>query len=843
MKANDKASDKVSDKASDKAKLTPLMQQYWDIKSLHQDKILFFRMGDFFELFYDDAVKAAPLLGITLTQRNKKSEDQTPMCGMPHHSVAGSINKLLSLGYKVALCDQIEDPKFAKGIVKRAITRILTPGMVYDPETLEATKANYICGIDHDSVSFVDTSTGESFYFLSNVLNEKINLIEVMPVVEIVVNSDFNQAMLQDLNILLTEHVFESPEALSQSEIPFSAKLLLSYIESLAQAKVSERIRPFERRHFSHRLKISQNTQRHLELFSTYKGQEHGSLFATINKTKTSAGARLLRQNLLFPLRDLSEISERLDYVTILREHLFELKKMREHLAQMGDIERRLSKIALPQANGRDLWALSDSIQAGLLTLDTVQRLFVTSALLQTAVSECESLALEIKKTIIEEAPLSVRQGYLIQKGYSQELDELIELSTNAQTLLQEMESRERSRTGISSLKIRYNNVFGYYIEVTNTHKDKIPPDYQRKQTLANAERYCTDELIELEKKILSAQTKRNDLEYSIYENLKNKIIQKSSHLLLLAQRCSELDFYAAMAWLSLENSYCRPQFNPRADNRKIHLVDSRHPVVEQFVKAAGAQRFVANSLEMGGQTEPQCFLITGPNMAGKSTLMRQVALIALLAQMGSYVPATEATLPIYDAIYTRIGASDQLTEGLSTFMVEMSETAELLEKATENSLLILDEIGRGTATFDGLCLAQAILEYLLQNLKAHAFFATHYHELTDLEKVFSRQLKNVHMQIHDNKGQIQFLYILSPGPAGQSYGIQVAELAGLPKAITERAKELLVKLETVETQAMVQKLNSSPSVDSPRVSTKETVKLNKKENPETKVQTSFFDS
>lgn len=806
---------------SSSGELTPLMKQYWDIKSLHEDKILFFRMGDFFELFYADATTAAPLLGITLTQRNKKSEDQTPMCGMPHHSVAGPINKLLALGYKVAICDQVEDPKLAKGLVKRAITRILTPGMVFDPDNLEATIANYIASIDEESVSFVDTSTGESFYFLSSILAEKINLIHIMPVVEIVIESIFAQVSLLPAAILKTIHPAQAPT----TNLPSSAELLLSYIQSLTDQKILNLLRPFEKRNFSHRLHLNANTVRHLELFSTYKGTEEGTLFQVINKTKTSAGARLLRQNLLFPLRNESEIQQRLGHIEKFRDHLFELKKTREHLGQMGDIERRLSKISLPQVNGRDLLSLADSVMAGVLAMNVAGPVFQSTSSFNIVVD----LADEIKRTILEDAPLSVRQGYLIQKGFSLELDELIDLTTNVQTLLQNLENKEKERTGISSLKIRYNNVFGYFIEVTHTHKDKVPADYQRKQTLSNAERFCTEELLDIEKKVLTAQTKRNDLEYAIFERLREKILSEASHLLVLSQLCSELDLYSSLAWLSLENNYCRPQFSKK---RVLNLIESRHPVVEQFQK----NNFVSNTVALNSS---ECFLLTGPNMAGKSTLMRQVALIAILAQTGCYVPASEAILPIYDSIYTRIGASDQLTEGLSTFMVEMSETAEMLKNATENSLLILDEIGRGTSTFDGLCLAQAILEYLVVEVRSQSFFATHYHEMTALDQKFP-QIKNVHMKIFDQAGIIQFLYILARGPAGKSYGVQVAELAGLPEAITRRAKNLLIQLEQNPTES----LNNDPN----HISVKNrsidavVVPVVASDSQKTKNQISFFD-
>ena len=801
--------------------LTPLMKQYWDIKSLHQDKILFFRMGDFFELFYDDATTAAPILGITLTQRNKKSEDHTPMCGMPHHSVPGPINKLLSLGYKVALCDQVEDPKLAKGLVKRAVTRILTPGMVFDPDNLDATMANYMASVDDSSISFIDTSTGESFYFLSQILAEKINLLKVMPVVEIIVTDEFFNKNKIETEILITKNAVKPENLKTKSEHPYSANNLLNYALSLTEKKVIPNLQAFEKRNFSHRLSLSPNTLRHLEVFSTYKGSEIGTLYNTINKTKTSSGARLLRQNLVFPLRDESEINIRLLQIDKFREHVFELKKTREVLGTMGDIERRLSKITLPQVNGRDLIALAESVLAGLSALEVSKKIFK----FQSKISDCEALAMEIKNTILEDAPLSVKQGYVIKTGVSKTLDEFIGLTTNVQTLLQNLETQEKERTGISSLKIRYNNVFGYFIEVTNTHKHKVPSNYHRKQTLSNAERYCTDELIDLEKKVLSAQTKRNDLEFEIFENLKNKILSAVSLLLVLSKDCSQLDFFTSLAWLSLENHFCKPIFSK---NKVLHLIESRHAVVEQFQK----NKFVANNISLKNS---ECFLITGPNMAGKSTLMRQVALTVILAQMGSYVPATRAELPLYDSIFTRIGASDQLTEGLSTFMVEMSETAEMLKNATENSLLILDEIGRGTSTFDGLCLAQSILEHLLTNIKTHAFFATHYHEITTLDKTY-KELKNVHMKIYEQNGQIQFLHILAEGAAGQSYGIQVAELAGLPVSITERAKFLLNKIEKSELKSKDATKNQTDLIES---NTFAAAIIMQSAN---KVQTSFFD-
>lgn len=760
--------------------LTPLMKQYWDVKTLHQDKILLFRMGDFYELFYDDAIKASPILGITLTSRNKKSEDHTPMCGFPHHSVAGHINKLLASGLKVAICDQIEDPATAKGIVKRAITRILTPGMVYDSETLDQTKAHYLTSLDEEQISFIDTTTGECFYFKVNNLNEKIKLLDILPVAEIVVE-DQNAKWLTETQ-LNQRYVVSEHKGLDLD----SKSRLLDYIKALSNQELLQILRPFEEKELEHRLHLSQTTLRHLEIFSNYRGEIQGSLYHAINRTKTSAGARLLRQWMSFPLRNKKLIQFRYDQIDQFREHMLELKKTREVLGGMGDIERRIGKIAQPQCSARDLTALADSVDAGLSALS-----WCTAFYKADVATEVSQLSHSIKERINDESPLSVRQGHIIKKGFSAELDELIDLSTNANDLIANLEKNEKEKTGITSLKVRYNNVFGYYIEVTNVHKDKVPVHYQRKQTLANAERYCTDELIELEKKVLSAQVKRYDLEFALFDQLRKTILDKASHLLKLAQICSELDVISSFAWLSLEESYCRPQIN---EDKHLLLENSRHPVVEQFARG----QFVANTLDLRPE---ECLLITGPNMAGKSTLMRQVALSVIMAQMGCYVPASQASLSLYDAIYTRIGASDQLSEGLSTFMVEMTETAQMLKSATQNSLLILDEVGRGTATFDGMALAQSILEFILNHLKNHVFFATHYHELTELEKSFT-QIKNAHMKVLDQKdGHIEFLHILQSGPAGKSYGVKVAELAGIPKEITSRAESLLFKLENVKVE------------------------------------------
>ncbi len=768
------------------------MKQYWDIKSVHEDKILLFRMGDFFEMFFDDAVKAAPVLGIALTQRNKKSQDETPMCGMPHHSIAGPINKLLAHGFKIAICDQLEDPKLAKGIVKRGVTRVLTPGMVYDSDTLDGTKAHYLVSVDARSMSFLDTTTGEAFFFRSEKTKDLLRFLQILPVAEIVVaksNEDL-VAEIQGSMISFHEELHEQNHPLLKNNAPETAARLLSYASCLSGGHVLATLSAFVEKDLEHRLEITNTTLRHLEVFSTYKGEGLGSLFHAINRTQTSAGSRLLRQWLSFPLRDEKAIEARLSSVEFWRLHGLELKRVRQILGQMGDIERRLGKISQPQCNGRDLLALAGSIHAGVSALE----IKVQTAGVEGNFESLRELAYKIERTLVEEPPLAIKQGYLIRSGVSPELDELILLSTHSQSLVSKMEAEEKEKTGISSLKIRYNNVFGYYIEITNTHKDKAPVHYQRKQTLTNAERYCTEELVELERKVLSANSKRADLEFDFFETLKKEILIQSPALLGLALTCSELDVSTGLAWLSLEEKYVRPQFT---SDGSLKLKASRHPVVEQTVKS----QFIANDIEMRSRS---CILLTGPNMAGKSTLMRQVALISIMAQMGSFVPCDDAQLPLFDAIFTRIGASDQLSEGLSTFMVEMTETSAMLKNATKDSLVILDEVGRGTSTFDGMCLAQSILEHLLSEVKALTFFATHYHELTSLDQSFG-QITNAHMTVTERNGAIRFLHTLAKGPALKSYGVQVAELAGLPASVTKRAKGLLRDLEAKKVHASSQ--------------------------------------
>ncbi|MCB0366313.1 MAG: DNA mismatch repair protein MutS [Bdellovibrionaceae bacterium] len=763
------------------------MEQYWSVKEDHPDKVVLFRMGDFFEMFHEDALIAAPILNIALTQRNKKSADDTPMCGVPHHSIAGPIGKLLAAGKKIAICDQIEDPREAKGIVKRAVTRCLSPGMVYDPDTLDQIEANYIASYDEDTVAFLEATTGEAFYYREAKPEEQQRLIKLLSPVELILAPQqkrewFDRQALEGL--ALSSHVI-NPELLSgeQGALPESAHRLLSYALTMQGVELRTTLGQFEERRLQKRLVLSPTVTRHLEIFESYKGEARGSLFHALNRTKTSAGARMLKQWLQFPLLDVEEINARQIRVDRWQSKPGELESLRKVLMGMGDVERRLGKISNPNCSPRDMESLKNSLMVGLRL-----REWCDGKGDPTSWQTCVELVGRIDNTLVEEPPVSTKDGGVIRRGFHPQLDEWIQLSEDSQSLLLALEAREKETTGIPSLKVRYNNVFGYYIEVTNTHKDKVPGHYLRKQTLTNAERYTTDELQELERKVLAARTKRVDLEKELFADLRQAILATTADLMALAKEWSELDVVSSLAWLAIEYKYRRPSFSHAGG---LQIKASRHPVVEQEVN----KRFVPNDIRIN---QSECLLLTGPNMAGKSTIMRQVAITAILAQIGSFVPAESAILPLFDRIFTRIGASDFLSEGLSTFMVEMQETAEMLKEAGHHSLVILDEVGRGTSTYDGMSLAQSILEYLVEKKQAMTLFATHYHELTQLEARLPR-VKNAHMTITEKSGEIQFLHTLVGGPANKSYGIQVARLAGLPREVTHRAGQLLKKLESFQ--------------------------------------------
>lgn len=763
-------------------KLTPLMRQFWDIKNQHMDKLLLFRMGDFYEMFYQDAVTAAPILNIALTARNKKALDETPMCGVPYHSIATPIGKLLAAGYKVAICEQLEDPAEAKGLVKRGVTRVLSPGMVYDPDSLQEMQTNFVASYDDKTVSFLDSTTGQALTFVVSEEKNLSLLLGLLKPVELVVTAAQRQSDAalwpDDLHLTVFDDLdLDWPEPFSK--LSESAARLLTYAVRMQGTAFLAAVKNFEWRGGVKHLQMTPSLIRHLEIFESYRGTDKGSLFYAIDRTKTSAGKRKLKSWLSFPLMDLSKITERQAEVTKWQSDMPKLKKLREALGRLGDLERRISKLSYVSCHSRDLLALRNS-------LSVAEDICVSYAPVENSVMAETKFCIDlVDRAISEDPPAQMRNGGIIKKGFDPKLDELIGLAEDSHLKLAELEAKERQLTGISSLKVKFNQVFGYYIEITNTHKEKVPARYMRKQTLANAERFTTDELTELESKVLTAKSKRLELEEAIYHEVRISIQKKARAILQMAEHLSDLDALSAFSWLALEQNYVVPLMIDEGD---LKLMSSRHPVVEQEV----SKSFVSNDV---GISKGQVFLLTGPNMAGKSTLMRQVAICVLLAQIGAPVPCKSAQIPIFERVFTRIGASDHLSEGLSTFMVEMKESAEILRELGSRSLVVLDEIGRGTSTYDGMSLAQAILEQILANGKAHVFFATHYHELTELATTKSK-LVNCHMAISEKNGQVSFLHKLKDGPALRSYGIHVAELAGLPKPILQRAEALLKSFE-----------------------------------------------
>ncbi len=837
------------------AKITPLMEQYGKIKNEHKDKILFFRMGDFFEMFDKDAETAAPILNIALTYRNKSAGLKVKMCGVPHHSISVPISKLLSAGLHVAICDQMEPAAPGKNLVKRAVTRVLSPGMVYDLDSLDQLTPNYMMAFDKQSASFLDLSTGSAFYYEILERDDFFKLMEQFQPSELVVTSaqrkKYSQSLLcpsaqrkkysqpplsqssqrnyanqlSEKPLLSPSAVFSvfdkslseqtlrlSPALRKYQSYPESAQRLLHYVYCMQGAESLKMLNSFEKLSLSRQMYCSRQLYSHLEVFKNYEGSSKNTLFSAVNRTKTPCGARLLKRRLKSPLIDQKEIEKRLDQIDLWISNSQLLEPARKILAQMGDGERKLGKTALPNCNARDilnvaLW-LDHGLELERILSNPSQRenaLAANSQRENPAQSEnaaqretpkkAQALRDKIKHIISPSCPPLLKDGGSINKGVNPQLDEWIGLAQSAQSHLLEMEKREQSRLGIPSLKIRYNNVFGYYIEIRKIHSAKAPPHYRRKQTLVSAERYTTEELSALEEKILSARSKRIEMERKIFQDLRSEILEELPALMALSDKWSQIDVYASLAFLAIENKYVRPRFA-----NHFHLKASRHPALEQ----QAFHEFVPNTIRSPAH---QTLILTGPNMAGKSALMRQAALTVLLAQSACFVPAERAELPLFHKMFTRIGASDLLSRGLSTFMVEMRETAEILEKADDKSFIILDEIGRGTATFDGMSLAQSILEFLTAEKRPLLFSATHYQELTQLAKN-NPSICNISMAVLEEKGGIRFLYLLREGPASKSYGVQVARLAGLPPSVVERASRLLYERESSALESSAQQLD-----------------------------------
>ncbi len=817
------------------AELTPMMKQYMETKSQYQDCILFYRLGDFYEMFFDDALTASRELEITLTGKNCGQEERAPMCGVPYHAVEGYLNKLVSRGYKVAICEQTEDPKQAKGIVKREVVRIVTPGTNVDAQALDETKNNYIMCIvyiaDRYGISVADISTGE--YLVTELPDSTRLMDEISRFVpaEIICNEAFYMSGM-DLDGLkdrlgITIYSLESwyfDDSLCREKLLehfhvsgfgglgledydcgiISAGALLQYLLETQKNSLSNltHITPYVTGKY---MLLDSATRRNLELCETLREkQKRGSLLWVLDKTKTAMGARMLRKCVEQPLIDKKEIVLRLDAVEELKNQAISREEIREYLSPVYDLERLLTKITYGTANPRDLTAFKTSLEM----LPPIRYLLeeMQSDLLKEIYKDMDSLedlCSLLKSAIRDEPPIAMKEGNIIRDGYNEEVDKLSRAKSDGKDWLAKLENEEREKTGIKNLKIKYNKVFGYYLEVTNSYKSMVPDYYTRKQTLANAERYITPELKELEDMILGAEDKLYALEYELYCSVRDQIASQVDRIQRTAKAVAWLDTFASLALVAERNGYVRPNINEKG---VIDIKDGRHPVVERMIPNG---TFIANDTYLDDKKH-RISIITGPNMAGKSTYMRQTALIALMAQIGSFVSASKVNIGLSDRIFTRVGASDDLASGQSTFMVEMTEVANILRNATSRSLLILDEIGRGTSTFDGLSIAWAVIEYISDSrlLGAKTLFATHYHELTELEGKISN-VNNYCIAVKEKGDVIVFLRKIVKGGADKSYGIQVAKLAGVPDLVIERAKEIVEELSNEDITAKVSEIAS----------------------------------
>lgn len=780
------------------------MEQYQKVKDQYPDAFLFYRLGDFYELFNDDAVRGAQLLELTLTSRSHSAKNPIPMCGVPHRAVESYVDILIDKGYKVAICEQMEDPKKAKGMVKRAVTRLVTPGTQMDLKGDQAQSNNYLTAVfvdqHHYYLAYADLSTGElkttTFDSESSLLNELINL----QTREVVHRDDLPADLITQLkkrNILISVQQTISKESevsyltqnLTVDEQKHVVQILISYLlttqkRSLAHMKMAESYLP------SSFMKIDHYSKTNLELMTNMRsGKRQGTLVWLLDETKTAMGSRLLKRWLDRPLIDKEKIINRQDKVQVLLDNYFERNNLQEALIKVYDLERLAGRVAYGSVNGRDLIQLKTSLQQVpkiryiLQTIDSP----VFDDLIK-GLDPLDDISSLINDAIVDDPPISVTDGGVIKDGYNEQLDNYRDAMKNGKQWIADMQQREREITGVNNLKIGYNHVFGYYIEVTKVNLDKIPKDrYERKQTLTNAERFSTPELKEKESLILEAQEKSTALEYDLFVNVREKVKTSIERLQSLATSLSELDVLQSFAVVSENYHFVRPKLN---QEHRLYIKNGRHPVVEKFM---GHQEYVPNDVIMGKDTD--ILLITGPNMSGKSTYMRQLALSAVMAQMGCFIAADEANLPIFDQIFTRIGAADDLVSGESTFMVEMMEANNALMHATKNSLILFDEIGRGTATYDGMALAQAIIEYVHNHVHAKTLFSTHYHELTTLDQQLDK-LQNVHVGATEKNGELIFLHKVSKGPADKSYGIHVAKLAGMPTSLLQRADTILKQLE-----------------------------------------------
>jgi DNA mismatch repair protein MutS len=785
-----------------KTKETPMMEQYLEYKKEYPDAFLFYRVGDFYEMFYDDAVKGSQILELTLTSRNKKADDSIPMCGVPHRAVESYIDTLVDKGYKVAVCDQLENPADAEGkMVKRGVTRVVTPGTIMDNSN-QATENNYITAITtkqgHFALAYADLSTGE--VKVTSVENQLdlINEMQNLDTKETVVLDTFPKKYLDPIRkfgILISRlggleenYSFDFSQVADDNEVD-TVKLLISYLIK-TQMRSLDHLKAAQTYETSAYLLMDHSAQSNLELFKNIRtDKKSGTLLWLLDETKTAMGSRLLKQWLARPLISSKKLRDRQHFVQVFMDNYFQRSSFQDYLTKVYDLERLAGRVAYGTVNGRDLIQLKTSLQqvpqikSILLDIGDEQ---LSSFVEQ--IDEVADIRELIEKSIVEEAPISVTGGGVIKEGYNDQLDQYIDASKNGKRWMAELKVQEQEATGISNLKIGYNKVFGYYIEVSRGNVDKVPEGrYQRKQTLTNAERYITPELKEKETLILEAEEKSQALEYHLFDEIRKQVKEQIRRIQSLANILSQLDVLQSFAVVSETYHYVAPDF---VEGHQLKIVNGRHPVVE---KVLGNNSYIPNDVTFDSSTD--ILLITGPNMSGKSTYMRQLALTVIMAQIGCFVPADAASLPIFDHIFTRIGAADDLISGDSTFMVEMREANDALKNATNNSLIIFDEIGRGTATYDGMALAQAIIEYIDKNVHAMTLFSTHYHELTVLESQL-KGVKNVHVDASEENGTLVFLHKVLPGPADKSYGIHVAKLAGLPDQVLSRADSILTGLE-----------------------------------------------
>lgn len=783
-------------------KVTPMMRQYLEIKEKNEDIILFFRLGDFYEMFFEDAILVSHELELTLTGKNAGLEERIPMCGIPHHAANVYIDKLVDKGYKIGICEQLEDPKNAKGIVKRDIIQIISKGTIMN-ESLVEFENNYIGNIMDFShayvISYADISTGEIYTtILEHNISKVISEIVGLNIKEIVMNSKVDKNILSILKnqFKITVTISDEVENDKQYEYIYedigdvryieTIKHLLTYITNTQKRSLTHLQKAIIKENKNY-LKMDVHTKRNLELTETLRlKQRNYSLIWLLDKTKTAMGSRTLKNMIENPLIDKKEIEKRYDTIDILLQEFILKEDLANLLFEVYDLERLSGRIAFGNANAKDLLQLKSSLKV----LPEISSL-LTQIKFYKNFQPLDDLYELLEKSIYENPPISIKEGYLIKDGYNAELDELKSLRKGGKDFVARFEEEEKERTGIKNLKVGYNRVFGYYIEVSkgNTNLVKEEYGYERKQTLSNSERYISPILKEKEALILNAEEKIVELEYNLFIEIRNKIKEYIPKLQKIAKVISEIDVLQAFTTVAEENNYIRPIIS---ENRNIKILDNRHPVVEKVIN----DEFVKNDIIMDDKTD--ILLITGPNMAGKSTYMRELAITVIMAQIGSFVPASYAELPIFDAIFTRIGASDDLVSGESTFMVEMNEAAFAISSATENSLILFDELGRGTATFDGMALAQSIIEYIHNNIKAKTLFSTHYHELTDLEDTLTR-LKNVHVSAHEEDGKITFLHKVKKGSIDKSYGIHVARLANLPESLIKRASQILAVYENKE--------------------------------------------